>query len=419
MTDWHEKTKAHPVWNSLSELQQFLDSHPLTLQSQDAILDIQRIEEMLRYTRACLDSLEPNLTLIGHLDHIQNSLRLLKDRLQTFFQTNDMRHLQAAMEAAEQLLVNTTALPKSPTHSKERINIAVKSYQDRFEQVLASVSSKTATLEEQLANIDLDIKKHEDSLVRHEKLISDQVARADDVVNKEQQKFSEAEEHRKKYFDETISDMNGDYQITEKAFEQSTQEHLGSLSAASNQVVEAMKRDANELLLGISELKQRAAELVGIVANISFTGQFGEMALSDRKAADFWRFAAIILMILMVASSAITVWTALRPQSIDWHLTLIRAITSFTVGVPAFYAARESSKHRRMEQYNRRMQLELASFDPFLQSLPDAQRHELKVKMTERFFAQPEPSGKEDETIGANDLWEVIKNLLLQNLHKK
>lgn len=55
----------------------------------------------------------------------------------------------------------------------------------------------------------------------------------------------------------------------------------------------------------------------------------------------------------------------------------------------------ESSHHRKAEQRYKRMQLELASIDPFLETLPKEKRDEIKKALADRMFAQSEPAEKE------------------------
>ena len=93
-------------------------------------------------------------------------------------------------------------------------------------------------------------------------------------------------------------------------------------------------------------------------------------------------------------------------------------LSAFALGVPAFYAAKEAEKHRRSEKHYRKMELELASIDPYIESLPEEQRDQLKQKLAERLFAQPEPQSDLDETVGADSIFKLLEKVVTQAIKR-
>lgn len=59
-----------------------------------------------------------------------------------------------------------------------------------------------------------------------------------------------------------------------------------------------------------------------------------------------------------------------------------------TFGALAGYGARQADKHHKVERRNRRVELELASIDPFLAELPEAERNQVKAAVADRLFAR-------------------------------
>jgi len=104
-------------------------------------------------------------------------------------------------------------------------------------------------------------------------------------------------------------------------------------------------------------------------------------------------------------------------DTIDWKLLAIRAITTFTLAIPAFYAVRESNKHRITEHRYRKMQLELAAVDPYLELLDKDKRDQIKQTLSERFFAQPEVA-TDTEKVDARSLLGIIKQVMMTLLKK-
>jgi hypothetical protein len=54
-------------------------------------------------------------------------------------------------------------------------------------------------------------------------------------------------------------------------------------------------------------------------------------------------------------------------------------------------AARESSKHREQARINRQIELQLASLDAYLVTLPDERQNEIRSKLADRFFGELRP----------------------------
>jgi hypothetical protein len=118
----------------------------------------------------------------------------------------------------------------------------------------------------------------------------------------------------------------------------------------------------------------------------------------------------------MAGSAAATFIHSLSHSEVDWRLFGFRLSTTLILAVPAFYAAQESAKHREREKLNRKLHLELSAIDAYLELLPDEKRHDLKAKLTERFFGQPEIKEK-DETVTKHELFELLSKML-QNFTK-
>ena len=99
--------------------------------------------------------------------------------------------------------------------------------------------------------------------------------------------------------------------------------------------------------------------------------------------------------------------------SLDWKLTLGRIPFSLILFVPAFYLARESSKHRNTEIQNRRREHILTTIDPYLARLPKDKAEQIKIDIAKGIFSEgsfpDEPSSKD-----AGNIIAQITNLIKQ-----
>jgi len=67
------------------------------------------------------------------------------------------------------------------------------------------------------------------------------------------------------------------------------------------------------------------------------------------------------------------------------------------------------------------MELELASIDPYLESLPEDKRHTLKETLAQRFFGQPEKTEvimDGEDIVTAKSLFDLFKEVI-KHLVKK
>jgi hypothetical protein len=101
----------------------------------------------------------------------------------------------------------------------------------------------------------------------------------------------------------------------------------------------------------------------------------------------------------------------------NWKVAIVRIVAFSALLYPATYAARESGKHRRLENLNRKYELDLASINPFIEILPEEKKQEIKEKMVEKFFGNnegldiKEVKTKDDE-VSINAVEKLVKVFL-------
>jgi hypothetical protein len=66
--------------------------------------------------------------------------------------------------------------------------------------------------------------------------------------------------------------------------------------------------------------------------------------------------------------------------------SILRIVAAAVLSYPATYAARESSKHRKLENFNRKLELELSSIEAFIELLPEEKKQNIKEKLAEKYF---------------------------------
>lgn len=98
--------------------------------------------------------------------------------------------------------------------------------------------------------------------------------------------------------------------------------------------------------------------------------------------------------------------------SIDVTTLLLRFTMAITIAIPAFYAARESARHRSNADHARQTELELASLGPFLETLPEDERIKLIAGLTPEYFGKLVADHKVEALLTPADVAEIIAKAL-------
>ena len=111
-----------------------------------------------------------------------------------------------------------------------------------------------------------------------------------------------------------------------------------------------------------------------------------------------------------------TIWD-ISSDTFDWTKSLVRILAAAALSYPATYAARESSKHRKLENLNRKAELELAAINPFIELLPEQKKQEIKEKLVEKYFGNNQNiisdlDEKGDENVSIGTIERIVKTLI-------
>lgn len=138
-------------------------------------------------------------------------------------------------------------------------------------------------------------------------------------------------------------------------------------------------------------------KLYGIAAGKSVTTTFATDAAADLRRADKFRIAAIVVLSLaatmVFANLALMLFPALRTWlAIDTSFATIeslvsRVLSAVLLTLPAWYLARESSKHRAQAHEYKFTSLNHAALDALLVTVEDPLKSELKAYVIRAMFA--------------------------------
>ena len=184
--------------------------------------------------------------------------------------------------------------------------------------------------------------------------------------------------------------------------------------------VESLKSEINtgtdQIIKDLEAKLEEAKKIVGVVSDKAVTGNYQKVANSHKKTADLFRVIAIILMVGLSGILIYTIWD-ISGENFDWTKSLIRILAAAALSYPATYAARESSKHRKLEVLNRKAELELTAINPFIELLPEPKKQAIKEKLVEKYFGNSgnlmnDLDNKKEVDVSISSIERIIKTLL-------
>jgi len=240
-----------------------------------------------------------------------------------------------------------------------------------------------------------------------ENLISEIQQHSENIETSLDSAVSDIEEKYESYTEEFNSQLDTKIEETENRFQEITGEQAETYSTQ----LESQKANVQDILDTLETKKIEASNLLQIIGNIGITGNYQNIANLEKKSADKWRNIALDLMIPMVAVIGFTIFIS-ATNGFDWKLALFRIGAALALALPAVYAAKESAKHRLLENHNRRSELEFASLDPYLEKLPEETRNKVKEELTKKFFGLNSQEQKIEEPVSSVAILDLLKTAL-------
>ena len=185
--------------------------------------------------------------------------------------------------------------------------------------------------------------------------------------------------------DAALAEIRAEFSAIKAEVEQERQSDREQREVAFKQFFEDQKIAAAKSVEKISEYEAKAKEILQIVGNIGLTGNFKKRSSDETTAANFWRWATIILFALGIGLISFSLVSNIVKES-ALNLLFIRLAIGVAITLPAIYTARESARHRTNSDQAKQTELELASLTPFIENLPDEEKWKVLSALTHRYF---------------------------------
>ena len=400
MNAYQERFNQHPLQASLDALRSAIDRVKLANQSDEV-------------GSASVETNEEQRAAFARLFRIATFISNAITRCEvTFWTTSAMNTAQSAVTtlttAIEQFeadegksvanfeAAGDTALDQFRKVALSDVNSTPKDAADAFTQFCARAEAGIGTIEDLSSSIkekELEITTARDKFLAQiaelESQFEAQKARVDELVASQSQVFQTSQTERASSFTQESESRTTSFKqesetrkTTFDLWSKDSEERLAKL-------LKDAKGDADANLAAMSKHLDRASEILGIVAASGVSGHYKETAERDFKSANIYRRWAFAFFAIMAGVITYVV-TSIKADNFRWEMGLFRVGVGMALLIPAYYCAKESSKHREAEKRNRRLQIELATIEPYLEKLnnPEEMRVILKDKANSYFMGQ-------------------------------
>lgn len=397
MKKWQEELLKHPINTSIQKLEEALE---IEVRNDDPALELERsrFAKIVFFLQDGLKKLDADLTPIDLLTQINNQLQShgafnTLSNLASSKDPNLFRDLNVQINPSLSYIVQLHQVPANQSASSSDTKAATAVY----EKFLSSITSREEKFADNLRKIE---ERLQNALQQFESLANDTSSIRED--------FSKFVEAKKVQLDELVRSIEeqtqNDRLSNKKEFSDLTivikekyQEEIENLIEKYDEQLLLSQKATQTKLDGIisdSDSKhEEIKKLYGLVALVSVTGGHKEIADREHDAAQNWRYVTIVSILVAAGWIGYNLFwmdPIIEPDRLFWlQLGKSFSLTVLLLSL-AVYASKQSSLHRIRERKTRAFFLQVQAFDPFVQSLPEPKRVELKEALSSRIFGKDE-----------------------------
>ena len=403
----HQKAvENHTIFSHItktkSTISEVLSSVDLSSDDKDIILRLNLIAE--NFEQSIL-SCDYNLISTSWLTEAQGSMSQVNTNLTSYMKMpksqpaqNKKNHLNNAVTNMEKVL-NTTA-KINMIKSEQSLHVHIKALENHTTLINSIISDYSKELDA-AKSIVSQLPSLEDKITQHinekDTEIIKSLGNAQNVLDNHIQDFNAKIRDIHTQHNAVLKDYGDDFSNIEKNIET-------RVETLSERIIGMQ----NAYKISFDKLLQKGEEILEIVTRDSFSHNYGKAASDARKSVRLWNGLAIIAMLLVVGFTVYAFIIALN-QDINWTNVVSKTLVTTAGASISIYAARQAAKHEQVERYSRKIELELAAFDPFISTLEKDDQDSMKKEITKRIFGNSNYTDEDFDKRLTDTLGKTIK----------
>jgi hypothetical protein len=363
-------------------------------------IDLEKLDQFkisCEYTIEKLKHTIPTLIQQLELDAVSVEFENALIQLNNYLGSNNQGHLTNSINHIFSALQRIKFFPQPFSKSDFNFSRVISSFQQTYKLKLDELELLNSNLQKKLDEFEIKIASYETN-----------IKELDEEIQKKDTEIAGLSSNQIKEFEILKLKFTTEYNESAKEFKSDFEEKMLSI-----------QNDANSNIEDIKTKLEEAKKLVNIIGDVAITGNYQQIANNHKKSANTWRWISISIMSVLSILLILSIWRLSDP-SYSWNVALVKVIAVVILIYPATYASRESAMHRKLEIYNRKLELELASINPFIETFDEASKKNTKEKLVDRYFGNNdiESSESKNDLIPISSL-EKISDLLINIISKK
>lgn len=365
--------KSHPIWSTLKTLDDLLAneqfSQPSVSGSEQISFNRDKIISLIKLVRQNLEQTPAVLVSTHWLNQLNASLQSnVTNQITAFITNNNTAHIDAAANFLDQSIYSIVGncFPKSQDLGETAISEAFEAIRTASVNAIQLLDSEKTKLVEKINLQNELITNFQTRIENLSEVVAAQKTDAMAVIALVQKEFAESEAKRSTEFKSQSDAFHISFKNRESA----------SILAAS------------ELIEKIEKNRSDGANLLKALGDDSVTGNYRIIAKTETEQANIWRNITIGMFGIGIIIALCTFWKFLdlpfTPDS-AWS-SLIRLLYAIVITTPAWYAAKESARHRSNADRARQTELELASLGPFIELMPEDKKTLIREELIKTYF---------------------------------
>jgi hypothetical protein len=322
---------------------------------------------------------------------------------------SNLQHLTNANSFADTLLAHSQQIPSvvNPQKSeelakelsayKEVVKLHTDQLRHNFQKEVENLSNESKLAKEELAKALTAI---------HELDAENKAVR--ETIQKLSSEFSSQ-------FQNSEQERSADYKNSKNKLEKAIEQYTATSQKSLDSNFTLALQKSTETISILDQLKNDAAEVYGVTIGTLQAGAYSSYANEEKKTANRFRMIAGTIMLIsatIMLAPEIHTFSVSETYTFDYMRALGRVPLSLIILVPAFYFARESSRHRANEFQNRRRQHIITTIDPYLKLMDEKKAEEVKVEVAKSIFSENQIPEKDSGETG--NLISQLANLVKQ-----
>lgn len=382
--------KQHALWSATDGLGVALDNAP-----QPDGDDLHKVERV----RAVHDDLaqrrdvNPYLMDENLLDQVHTGIEAVRAAMAAYAGDPEAgaAQLDTAVAQTTQVLTYLRTWPQPPADTATKATKAAASrFHTSVDEMLGALKQRADGLAARLEEIDGQGQERTETAKEELAALQTAIEQSQTETTALATRLTEQIETQRTSFEAEAKSRSQSFADEVEELREAAQTEATAFAERSKGAHAEQKAKADEILKVLAEREERAKALLDATSRHAIAGDYGKWAARQARAAMIYTILAVVIGL---ATAGVLLYSLGGAADDSIQFTLYKTGISVVGLIIAGYCARQAAEHRREERVAKRLSLDLAALEPFLEHVEDPTA--LRTEIARRVFVPEQPKQQE------------------------